>query len=175
MHGCIQVALRSDPPVLRSGSLSSLQTLQNPVLSPKVGLEWEVLVCRLETNSLSVQQHLPSSFSGPETGEVTLQVAVVKVVVVNGTLWGGCHHNKATTTFDLDGPAQATSHGVTPFGKESKDSRGVTGSERSDSFWLVLRFAFLPSCRSHDATAAGKKKEKKKGSHRQVRTTRIQF
>lgn len=94
------------------GPPSPLEALQNPVVALKARLVWELLVRRLKTNSLPVHRHLPSPLSGPETGDITLKVLVVLMmvmVVVNLLTWhplAGCHHNKATTTFQdvLRGP-----------------------------------------------------------------------
>lgn len=93
------------------GPPSPLEALQNPVLALKARRVWELLVCRLKTNSLSVHRHLPSPLSGPETGDITLKVLVVVMVmvVVNLLAWhplAGRHHNKATTTVQdvLRGP-----------------------------------------------------------------------
>lgn len=66
----------------RRGPPSPLEALQNPVLALKARLVWELLVRRLKTNSLSVRRHLPSPLAGPETGDITLKVLVVVMMVM---------------------------------------------------------------------------------------------
>lgn len=71
---------------------------------------------------------------------------------------------KQQKLFTRSGAVQATSHGVTPFGKELKDSRDITDSELWASFWRVSAVCFF----SAEAMMQPQK-------HRHVCTTHIQF